>query len=253
MNQKDIQEAIQRTYTNAQRLLKDSETLEKKGSFASAVSLAILGYEEAMKAYQLTKYHPIFDGFFAKADLILLQKQLTSHFWKQTFALELRISLEAIIDALSEKERKEIGMPSRKELQEGTTFAITEKLEQMKNDGFYVDAFRSPMWFPSAMNKTSVKFAQQLLRTQLDSVKEVVRILSQVDKIPEQERESAKSELKEIAHSLRQVQKDEVNDLEDLDRRMEKYGVVGKIISSLARAYISDERFELFEKERRKD
>jgi len=254
MTQKDIQESVRGAYENAKRFLKDSKTLQEKGSLGHATSLAILGYEEAMKAYQLTKFHPFLSPFYSQDDLDLLKKRLfKSHNWKQHSALEYRISMEPILETIPEKERIELGLPSKSELQKGTEFAFSEKLDKMKNDGFYVDAFRIPSpWFPSDTNLTSVEFAQNLLKTQLKSVEIAVKGISQFDKFEPELLESKKDEVIEVVTMLEKAQAEDVTELEVLAKRMSKHGFAGKLIASLIRARISDDRFKITSKECRK-
>lgn len=255
MNQETIQTAIRSTYENAQRFLKDSKILQKKGSYGHATSLAILGYEEAMKAFQLAKFHPFLKEFYSKDDLELLKQRLsTSHFWKQNYALEFRIALEAILnsDIITDLERLELGFPSRKDLQMGTEFAISEKLLDMKNDGFYVDAFREPFWSPSDTSKTTVKFAQKILETQLESIEAVVEFFTKLDKLPEQSRQELRQDLDDFIAILTQAKKDGVRNLAVIEERLSKFGIFARIFPILAKARITDERFKLVKKDKKK-
>ncbi len=158
---KNIQKAIQSTFENAERFLKDSEILQENGSIGHATSLAILGYEEAQKAFELTKFHPLFSEFYTVEYLEELKAQLKDHIWKHIHAKQLGVSLEAIIASggFSDSLLGELGFPSEMELQEATEFASSKNLDKMKNDGLYVDAFKDPFWTPSATTTASVEFA----------------------------------------------------------------------------------------------
>jgi AbiV family abortive infection protein len=255
MNQETLQKAIKSTYENAQRFLRDSEILHKKGSLGHAASLAILGYEEAMKAFELTKFHPVFEGIYPEAELLSLKEQLRSHQWKQNSAIGLRVGVEALIhsDAISEIERVEMGFPSVEELQQGTDFALSEKLDSLKNDGLYVDAFRNPFWSPFTTTEVTVKFTQLLLKTQLKTVGKVVEQLTSIDGLSNQVLAPIKIELKEVVALLEQAQKEGVKELDELENRLSKHnGIIGKFALSLAKAYVGDSRFKTINKERRK-
>ena len=247
----NIQKAIQSTYENAQRFLDDSKALQERGSIGHATSLAILGYEEAMKSYELTKFHPFFDEFYSKKERDYLRGVLRFHPSKQTSALLFRIGLEAMLssETFTEEERKELGLPSKKELVEGTDFAFVEKLNDMKNNGFYVDAFQNPFWSPSAMNENSVVFTQKLLETQLESVGKVVKIVSQLDEFPKSTLERAKEEFNQLFSTLQQLTDDGVKETDQIDRRLSDFGVVGKIISALAKVSDNDKRLKAIKNE----
>ncbi len=245
MNKEKIQTAIQSTFENAQRFLEDSKALQERGSFGHATSLAILGYEEAMKSFELTKFHPFYDAFYSEEDRKILEEQLFSHAWKQNSALKLRVALESILDSgiISEEDRIEVGFPSKTELVEGTEFAFSEKLNDMKNDGFYVDASRNPFWFPQRMNETFVKFAQQLLSSQLDTVRKVVEILSQLNEFPDEVVKQVKEGIVKLVSTLKLAEEEGVKELDELERRLAEHGIEGKIVSSLARSFFNDEKF----------
>jgi len=254
MDQESIQAAIRSTYENAHRFLKDSKLLQKNGSYGHATSLAILGYEEAMKAFQLAKFHPFLEKFYSINDLELLEQRLsTSHFWKQNYALEFRVALEAILDPniVSDLDRLAMGFPSKEDLQVGTEFAISDKLLDMKNDGFYVDAFRNPFWSPSYTPKTRVKLAQKILETQLESIAAVVELFSELNKLPEQSLQRLKRDLSEYLSVLNQAKKDGVTDLAVIEERLFKFGIFGKFFSLLSEVRITDERFKLVKNDKK--
>ena len=65
IDKKVIEIAMKETLKNAEEFLQDSRILQKKGSIGHATSLAILGFEEAHKAYLVSLFHPIFDGLIS--------------------------------------------------------------------------------------------------------------------------------------------------------------------------------------------
>jgi len=251
-DRKNTVKAMKVTIGNAKRFLKDSKILQKNGSVGHATSLAILGYEEAHKAYLLAHFLPIFDGLTSEEYRRDLKSQIRDHQWKQLYAKEFRIGLEGLLVSgiMSEEERIDLGIPTLSELKAGTDFAFTKRLNQLKNDGFYSGSFRIPVWNPSDMKESVLKIIQSLLESQIRSVEYIVKILSILHLLPKAMIGSVKAQLKELIDTLGNAQTEGVTNLAEITKKLSKHGVAGKHLAGLVKHSAEDERLKEIDKEK---
>lgn len=184
-SQKNIQKAMRLTLDNARRFFEDSKILGQEGSVGHATSLAILGFEEAHKAYLLSQFLSLFDGIYTEQYREELEKKLCDHAWKQSYAKEFRVGLEVLLESMGEDEREELGLTTYEELKKVTEIAFLENPNEIKNAGFYSDPFTDPVWTPRNMKKKTWKAVLKLLRTHINSVEQTVHWLSWLSAFPE--------------------------------------------------------------------
>ena len=253
IDKKMIEIAMKETLKNAEEFLQDSRILQKKGSIGHATSLAILGFEEAHKAYLISLFHPIFDGLVSEDYRKELKSQLTKHQWKQLGAKEFRTGLELLMKSgeLSDDVRDRLGIPSLSEMESDTDYAFSMRLDKMKNDGFYTDPFRKPFWCPSGIRDETLKSVQSLTETQIKSIKRTLVGITRLTLIPDTI-QSTRDELSKSLLILKESQKDGINNIEELVDKLSKSNDAGKIIASVLKSNIANERVKLIEKERKK-
>lgn len=254
IDKKVIEIAMKETLKNAEEFLQDSRILQKKGSIGHATSLAILGFEEAHKAYLISLFHPIFDGLVSEDYRKELKSQFTKHQWKQLGAKEFRTGLELLLKSgeLSDDVRDRLGIPSLSEMESDTDYAFSMRLNKMKNDGFYTDPFRKPFWCPSGIRDETLKSVQSLTETQIKSIKRTLVGITRANLIPDAIIQSIRDELSKPLLILKESQKDEIINMEELEDKLSKSSDAGKIITSVLKSYIANERFKLIEKEQKK-
>jgi len=249
---KEIEESIRITMRNARRFLEDSKILGENGSVGHTTSLAILGYEEAHKVNILTLFHPLFDGLVSEENRRDLVSQMRDHLWKQIHAKEFLLGLEMLLEsgAMSEEDRTLMGIPSLSELKTGTDLAFSERLDKMKNDGFYSDPIADPVWDPSNMEKQTLEAAQKLLETHIKSIERAVEML--LKGIPDNVMEPARSMMKQILMTLDQARTEGTVDLDELAEKLASQGDIGRIIGTLLKAALSDERLDELDQEKKR-
>lgn len=245
----DIEKAMRMTLDNARRFYKDSTILGKEGSIGHATSLAILGFEEAHKAYLLSNFLPIFDEIHTVEYRVQLELQLRDHAWKQLYAKEFRIGLEALLksQALDDESRELIGLADVSELEDGTTLAFSEKLNDLKNQGFYSDAFSSPIWNPADIEKSTLKAVLGLLKSHIISVETTIYWLSRLNTIPSMFVKPVKQEMMELVSILR-----DSKSVDELKVKLKEYGEIGEQVISIADKKQFDPRIKSISKEKRR-
>lgn len=72
-------QAMKESLANARQFLDDSLTLAGMGSAGHAASLAVLGFEEAHKAYLLITLLPVFDDYIPSTYRKRLMTGLANH------------------------------------------------------------------------------------------------------------------------------------------------------------------------------
>jgi len=251
---KNVEESMIVTLENARRFFLDSKILQKKESIGHATSLAILGFEEAHKAYLLSLFHPLLDGLVSEEYRSDLRGQLRDHTWKQIHAKSFRTCLEALLDsgAISEEERIKVGFPTLVDLKESTDFAFSERLNKMKNDGFYSELRGGTIWTPSKMSEVALIAVQKLLETQIKSVEKMIKRFSETDGISRDEIESTRTNIKELLSTLRDAEASGISNIEEFEKLVAKHGELGDFVSVIARAFVSDERFKVIQQEKKK-
>jgi AbiV family abortive infection protein len=254
VDNRQIERAMKATLDNAEEFLRDSERLQKHGSIGHATSLAILGFEEAHKAYLISLFHSLFDGIVSEDYRKQLKHHFSKHPWKQLHAKEFRAGLEHLMKSgeLPEDIRKRLGIPNLSEIEQGTDYAFSMRLDRMKNDGFYTDPFRNPVWFPSGINVETLESVQNLASTQIQSVKRTVMSLPMLDLLPSRLLQSIRDELIGVASALNEAQKESAYDINLLEKKLSEFGDGGKIVASLTRSYFAGERMKQIEKEKKR-
>ena len=248
---KKIERSVRITMRNARRFLEDSKILGENGSVGHATSLAILGYEEAHKAYILTLLHPVYDGLEGEEYRRTLASQLRDHSWKQIYAKEFRLGLEMLLEsgAMSEEDRILIGIPSLPELKAGTDLAFSERLDKMKNDGFYSDPFVDPVWDPSDMERKTLETIQKLLETHIKSTERVVKMLPLLKLVPGSTVEEARSKMKQVLATIAQAQTEGTTTVGELAEKLTSQGDIGRMIGAIVKTAPGDERLEKVKQE----
>ncbi|MHA2143242.1 MAG: AbiV family abortive infection protein [Candidatus Thorarchaeota archaeon] len=244
-NQKNIQKAMRITLDNARRFFEDSKILGQEGSMGHATSLAILGFEEAHKAYLLSQFLSIFDEIYTEQYREELEQKLCDHEWKQSYAKEFRVGLEVLLESMSEVERNELGLTTHEELRKGTEIAFLENPNDLKNAGFYSDPFTSPVWNPSDMKKKTWNAMLKLLRTHINSVEQTVHWLSWLSALPRQFRKYVRERMVEIWANLL-----DVKGLDELQKQLTEYEEAGDYLFKLVKAALTDERINEIRQDR---
>ena len=226
----------------------------KRGSIGHATSLAILGFEEAHKAYLISFFLPIFDEIVSEEFRNELRGHLKMHEWKQLHAKEFRTVLEYLLKSgeLSEDTRELLGIPVLSEITPSTEYAFSKKLNKMKNDGLYTDPFRIPIWYPSGIKVETLKAVQDLTRTQIKSIKRIVNLILVVGFLPNIVLKPIKSELGGIVSTLNELRTKGISNFDELEKRLSEFGETGKIIASLARLYLGSERMKQIQREKKR-
>ncbi|MHA3964575.1 MAG: AbiV family abortive infection protein [Candidatus Thorarchaeota archaeon SMTZ1-45] len=248
-----VERAIKVTLENAQELLRNSRVLEKQDSIGHATSLAVLGFEEAHKAYLTSFFLPLFDGIISQEYRDDLRGHLKKHEWKQLHAKEFRTGLEYLLKSggLSEDTRELLGIPVLSKITPSTEYAFSKKLNKMKNDGLYADPFRNPIWYPAGIKLETLKAVQELAATQIKSVKRIVTVLSAVRFLPSKMIEPIRNELALLSSTLDELKKG-ISNFDELKEKLSEFGETGSIMASLVTLYLGSERMKQIQREKKR-
>ncbi len=247
-----FERAMKATIENAEEFLRNSKILGDRGSVGHATSLAVLGFEEAHKAYLISFFLPIFDGMISEDYRDRLRSHIVKHEWKQLRAKQFRTGLELLLKTggLSEDSRRFLGIPVLSEIEPSTEYAFSKKLNIIKNDGLYTDPFRNPIWYPLGIKAETLEAVQALASTQIESVKRIVKVLTTMRFLPNTILGSVRNELTSLSKTLRELEKEGDSSLDKLEERFSKHGEIGKIIASLALEYLRSERLRQIKREK---
>jgi AbiV family abortive infection protein len=190
-----IVKAMSQTIINAKQFLEDSRVLAKNNSLGHATSLAILGFEEAHKAYLLIQLHPSMEDYIPSKHRKDVMKQLAQHLYKLKMGLAYQVFFQYLAyenGSASEREKIKETLLRVKELREkskqfqDTPFEARQNAT--KNKGFYVDPFTSVgVWSPTNMLQEELDSAQSLLESHISLVQDVVEFYIALDfQIPEE-------------------------------------------------------------------
>ena len=174
-----IIKGMQKSLANARTFLEDSKLLRKAGSVGHAASLAVLGFEEAHKAYLLIMLLPSMQSFSPAKYKKDTKNQIQNHMYKQRMALGYQIFVQFLSLQLLSDDRKTETTASIKESLEKSK---DTNLNTIKNDGFYVNPFTSAgVWDPATMPVEKLELTQTLLETHIRLIEHVIEFYSRED------------------------------------------------------------------------
>jgi AbiV family abortive infection protein len=254
VERRQVERAMKLALENSEDFVRDSKKLQEIGSLGHATSLAILGFEEAHKAYLISSFHPLFDGLIREEYRNGLRENLRNHSWKQLYAKEFRTAFECMLaeNDLFADEKEILELPSLSEMKIGTEFAFSKQLDKMKNDGFYTDPFKEPIWYPSATGAEVLEKAQNLLMTQIKSVKRFIEKFTSLDLIPESVVKSAKDEVFGILSIVSDFEKEGIPNLKIIEEKLSAFGEAGKLIMAIIKSYYGSEQMKHIQNEKKK-
>ncbi len=122
----------------------------------------------------------------------------------------------------------------------------------MKNDGLYTDPFRNPIWYPSGIQIETLKAVQNLARTQIKSVKRIVKVLPALGLLPSMILKPIKNEFALLSSTLNELKKKGISNFEELEEKLSEFGETGKIVASIATLYLGSERMKHIQREKRR-
>ncbi|MHA2323043.1 MAG: AbiV family abortive infection protein [Candidatus Thorarchaeota archaeon] len=223
-NREDIINAMDLARNNAYQFLKDSETLAGVGSIGHATSLAILGFEEAHKAYLLVVYLPCFDGLIPDSFRKEVKKQIRDHIYKQKMAINFQAFMSFLIYRQLEGQDKNEFKKKLVAYRESSK-RYNPNLNIVKNDGFYVDPFRkSGIWGPMNTSSDELIRAQEALKIHLEMVDSIYNFYSTLDiEIPEDIYKDARK----IGFAL---QKQKIKGPSSFKMQLKKGGTIGLLM-----------------------
>lgn len=235
-----IRKAIGLTLDNSRQFLKDAELLKMSGSIGHATSLAILGYEEAHKAYLLTFFLPVLEELIDAEHRSKLKTDIRKHEMKHRRAFAFRKGI-ALLSKTSASSLLDFILRSPFEnLKSSTLFASSINLNRLKNKGLYVDALSSAdIIGPDQVTEEDYAQVKELLESHIGAMKMIVEFYSdELLVIPTDIAEAAKRSKTIIA----QLMKGQKN-LGEAISELKNSGEIGSLIAEV---------MEEFEREKHK-
>ncbi|MFQ5885210.1 MAG: AbiV family abortive infection protein [Thermoplasmata archaeon] len=160
--------AMRAALENAHQFLTDSMTLEEKGSLGHATSLAILGFEEAHKAYLLVLLLPCFEGIIPSSFKKKVETQIRDHRFKLRMAIGFQAFMTYVMYLEMDDQERTVFKEKAANYREKSEKYETD-LNKVKNDGFYVEPFRKGgMWSPASATERELHRALEALEVHID-------------------------------------------------------------------------------------
>ncbi|MHA2046743.1 MAG: AbiV family abortive infection protein [Candidatus Thorarchaeota archaeon] len=224
--------AMSESLINAKQFLTDSKLLAQGGSIGHATSLAVLGFEEAHKAYLLIQLLPAMELYFNSRQKRDVRRQLDRHSYKLTMAIGFQAFFQYMAykqGSPTEKERLETKLSEMKNLRESKedlSNRLGSYLNTLKNKGFYVEpgfGVKS-FWSPSEMLSSDLEDAIQLLESHIALVQDIVEFYMDPDFLIPDDVHNEVSKVTRVLGSQRGKR------LNSLRKDIEEAGEVGEFI-----------------------
>jgi AbiV family abortive infection protein len=205
-----ILQAMTQSLLNAKQFLHDSKVLSMEKSLGHATSLAILGFEEAHKAYLLIQLLPIMEKYTPARQKKDVRRQLDKHLYKLKTAMGYQVFLQYLAyEYSSEAQRKNLKERFLKMKEHRDKNPALKKkplgfyLNKLKNRGFYVEPFAADgVWTPSDMPSSDFEGACDLLQLHIALVQDVVEFYLDPDLVLPDE---VHTEMSKISRAIAQT------------------------------------------------
>lgn len=234
MDARKIRKAIGLTLDNSRQFLEDAKLLKKSGSIGHATSLAILGYEEAHKAYLLTFFLPVFEELIDAKYRSKLKADIKKHKMKHRRAITFRKGIDLLSNTSASSLLDFILRSPFENLKSSTLFASSINLDRLKNEGLYVDAMNSAdIIGPDQVAEEDYAQVKELLESHIGAMKTIVAFYSDESLVIPTDIIEAAKDSKTIIAQLVKGQKDLGKAISELKNS----GEIGSLIAEVIEAF----------------
>jgi AbiV family abortive infection protein len=232
-----IRKAIGLTLDNSRQFLEDAKLLKKSGSIGHATSLAVLGYEEAHKAYLLTFFLPVLEELVDAEYRSKLKTDIKKHEMKHRRAFAFRKGIDLLSNTSASSLLDFILRSPFENLKSSTLFASSINLNRLKNEGLYVDVLSSAdIIGPDQVTEGDYVQVKELLESHIGAMKMIVAFYSdELLVIPTDIIEAAKCSKTIIARLVKdpKTSGEAISELRSL-------GEIGSLIAEIVDAFVRE-------------